>query len=331
MGARSAATALALIFTLASTAAIADEATTDRQAFNRIDEDNDGVINADEVRASSETWFLVYDADGDGMVSSEELAASDSTVNAGRVQLSDLDRDGDGEISREEFVGAERGYYDEVAPSENITTRDYGERVAEREDRLVPDMDGDGIVSEDEAAADWERSFLSSDRNRDDRIADDEWTGDVEGGLVYDDLDTDGDGSVSRQEYLAYGQQSYTDTRTSLGTDDVATRDYAESTRERDDALVPSADLDGDGIISRAEAEQDAERRFIAIDRDQNSFLSAPEFYGDVSLQDMVGISEGEPFTRDDMVSYREREFEEADLDGDGTVTVWEYRSYRRN
>lgn len=336
MNTRSTVTALGLIFGLGLTAgfgsaAPAAEPVRGSEAFNRIDEDDDGVIDADEVRASSETWFLAYDTDGDGYVSADEIAGRGGERGSARMVLGDLDADGDGSVSRDEFVGAQRGYYDEIAPSETITTRDYGAAVSERDNPLVPDLDEDDFVSEDEAAADWERTFLVMDRDRGDALSEDEWLGDVDGGPTYEDLDTDADNSVSRREYLAYGQQGYDATRDRLGADQLTTRDYTLSTRWRDEALTPSADLDGDGIISAAEAEADAGRWFDRADRDSNTFLDPPEYYGDISVQDMLGIGQGEVIAQEDIITYREQELGDADLDGDGVVTVWEYRSYRRN
>lgn len=333
-------TALGLLFSLGLAAgaggtAATQEAVDSRRAFNLIDANNDGVIDAEEMRSGSESWFLAYDADGDGVLTRDELASQGGAT--GRLVLADLDQDGDGMISREEFLGAQRGYYDQRVAEGEITSRDYAEMVSERDDRLVPDLDQDDVVSEEEAAADWQRSFAAMDLDDDDQISQDEWLGDVEGGPAFADLDADQDQAVSRQEYLAYGKQSYYGTREQAGAEPVSADAYLESTRWRDEALRPNPDLDGDGVISAEEFAADAERWFGSFDRDRDGIITEPDY--DPTQAEIRDITDtfaasGDAdviVSRDDFVAFREQQYEEADLDGDGVVSVWEYRAYRGN
>lgn len=337
-------TALGLIFTLGAAAGVtvpapasAQSAMNDRNVFDLMDRNDDGLIDAEEVRTGSETWFLAYDRDGDGQVTRDELAGSEGGgSDASRLVLADLDADGDGAVSREEFMAAHRGYYDEVAAGGDVTTRDYTERVSERDDPLVPDVDEDEMVSEDEAAADWERSFWAMDLDGDDALSEEEWPGDAEGAPAFSELDADQDQTISRWEYMEHGRQQYRAARERLGTDQVAAADYMESTRWREEAVAPAADLDGDGIITAAEAEAYAESWFMMYDRDRDGILTTPEYDPSQAavrnMTDMLRDSGGSDVIRqDDYMAYRDRALAEADLDGDGEVTVWEYRAYRQN
>lgn len=328
-------TALGLLFTLGFGGTAAAQGIDDRRVFDRIDANDDGVIDAEEVRAGSETWFLAYDADEDGVVTRDEMAQHDGA--SARFVLADLDQDGDGAISLEEFLGAEQGYYDERVGDQELTTRDYAEMVEERDDALVPDVDEDGMISEEEAAADWERSFFAMDLDDDQKLGEEEWLGDIEGGPSFTELDADQDAAVSRAEYLAFGKQAFYDTRDASGTDRLTAEEYAESVQWREDATIVNVDTDGDGIISAEEYAADAERWFGSFDRDRDGILTEPEYDPSQaairSITDTFAASGDADvvISRDDFVAFREGELADADLDGDGEVSVWEYRSFRQN
>ena len=112
-------------------------------------------------------------------------------------------------------------------------------------------------------------------------------------------------------------------------------------------------DADSDGVISDAEAAANREELFITMDADEDGALTLEEYraIGSGPGPMMAGVEgpfhvqaqerKAAAFTAmdsdgDSGVSQREwmaagqQRFAAADQDGDGTVTVWEFRSVRR-
>lgn len=331
-------TALAVVLaTGAAGSAMAATETTDTELFGKIDTDDDGVITLDELRTDSEDWFLEVDADGNGKITQDEMLSGSRSgglfgTKARRLFL-DLDMDSDGKVSRAEFVAdAESVYRDAVAraPDGRLTTADYAESVRQRDEPVqLMDLDEDGDVTEDEAAADFEQTFTMLDDDADGILTEAEW-GDADVAMA--EVDADGDGQVTRQEYMAYGESVYADLADPAPEEGrVTTADYTERRTHRDEPWE-LVDLDDDQYVSEEEAQADWVRRFQRLDVDDDGELTRDE------LARRVGPDVGElqeqaagGMTREDYMIAQEQEFAEADLDGDGEVTVWEYRTYRVN
>lgn len=109
------------------------------------------------------------DSDGDGNISFAEFQQGDNP------RLDRLDEDGDGLVSLEEFLAASPGRGPRNAERETDEER-LQERQARMEQRQIArfeemDLDGDGLVSKDEAQ---ESAFLRLDRDGNNLLSGDE-------------------------------------------------------------------------------------------------------------------------------------------------------------
>lgn len=246
--------------------------------MHMIDQNNDGVISEQELRANGEAWFNAMDADGDGELDQSEMQGA---------MVGGLDRDQDGQISEDEFL--------------------------EGMQRRAVDVDQDQMISQEEAAGDFGSVFAMLDEDGDGIIDQEEWNRQLD--FSMDELDDDGDGTVTRAEFMGHGEERYAQ---AAAEGDVTPEVYEESVafwqtdpfaddaaRERFAAL----DADGDGTLTRDEWEG---ADLYPMERD---------YYGETG-PDVI-------YQRDAFLDEEELAFSDADLDGDGEVTVWEYRAYR--
>ena len=246
--------------------------------MNMIDQNNDGVISEQELRAHGEAAFNAMDADGDGEIDQSEVQGA---------RLAGLDADQDGQISEDEFLQGMQ--------------------------RRAVDVDQDQMISQEEAAADFGSVFAMLDEDGDGVIGQEEWNRQLD--FSMDELDDNNDGQVTRAEFMGHGEEAY---GRAAAEGDVTMEVYEERVafwqtdpfaddvaRERFSRL----DEDGDGTLTRDEWEA---ADLYPLERD---------YYGETG-PDAI-------YQRDAFLDQEETSFAEADLDGDGEVTVWEYRAYR--
>lgn len=272
-------TALAVVLAAGAAGSVmAQESTSAR--MDMIDQNNDGVISEQELRAHGETMFDAMDADGDGTIDQDEMRDA---------QLARLDADQDGQVSEEEFMQGMRG-------------------------RTV-DVDRDEVVGQEEAAAEFRSVFAMLDEDGDGIISQEEWDRQLD--FSMNDLDDDGDGQLTRAEFMGYGERTYAQ---AAAEGDVTPEVYYERVApwradpfgdEADPERFSELDEDGDGTLTREEW-QEADADVYPLERDR---------YG-VAGPDVI-------YSRDEFLEQEEMTFADADLDGDGEVTVWEYRAYR--
>jgi hypothetical protein len=113
-----------------------------------------------------------FDLDGDGFLSGEEKRAMDATMKGEWMSAHDLD--GDGEMSPEEWDAYKQREFDNSA---------WGQELLRQFD-----LDGDGVLSaEEQAAMDAHIQELSEQKQQDELAR----------------LDTNGDGEISKDEYIA--------------------------------------------------------------------------------------------------------------------------------
>lgn len=89
------------------------------------------------------------------------------------------------------------------------------------------------------------------------------------------------------------------------------------------------ADANGDGTVSRAEAEAVAIQRFDAQDTDKDGFLTSNELSGAGLRAAMVGDTDGDgKFSRAEFVAQRNEQFARIDSNGDGIIAADEYKEW---
>jgi Ca2+-binding EF-hand superfamily protein len=164
--------------------------------FARLDADGDGVVTREEFNESgmrrAGRMFRQLDADGDGELTMAEFTAN--VADRAERMFSRMDRDGDGRVTAEDRPR-------NLARADRPGQAGMGPRGMGREMREL--MRGDGMTAESLAGLMEERA-----------------------GARFDRLDADGDGMISREEFMA-----------GLG--------------ERAERMVARMDRNEDGVVTR--------------------------------------------------------------------------------
>lgn len=189
------------------------------------------------------------DTDHDGALAFDELSRGEHFAR--------LDRDADGRVLRTD-----------------VPQRDEALRRFDR-----ADANHDGTLTKHEAEAAGRERFDEADADRDGRLTPDEMRAAFEARrqeraeVRLRELDGDGDGSVSVDEFLAHPGRLG---RLDADGDGAVERDEAPE-GERAQRVFDRADGDGDGRISESEAQAVRRRAFERLDRDGDGRLSSDE------------------------------------------------------
>jgi Ca2+-binding EF-hand superfamily protein len=195
------------------------------------------------------------------------------------------------------------------------------------------DTSMDSRIDADEAAKAGEQHFGAYDANADGYIARDEYlsyvgtsldarqkaraanmagiSATVRDDTAFSELDADGDGKLSRGEYMDRAQQAYG--AAAEGADGVATDAYSSVMRQSYDPK--SADLNKDGTISDWEAAADVEMDFGMRDADADDLLSQEEWSAKLD----------QPYD----AARSEKRFSTLDADKDERLSSEEFSSWR--
>lgn len=180
-----------------------------RKEFGKLDANRDGRLSRDEYRADyhRRNSFEALDADSDGGLSTEELAKLD------RYTTRSYDADGDGTVDASEFQAGRREEMKQ-ARRQNVEQK-LASLEGDELDRMVEkfDADGDGKVTADEVLAGRREARNQSRTERSKELfaslAGEGEALDVADQKAYGVYDADGDGKVSRDEFLAGQKADY--------------------------------------------------------------------------------------------------------------------------
>ncbi|MBV0911264.1 EF-hand domain-containing protein [Anianabacter salinae] len=196
-------------------------------AFTVVDGNEDGQIDSDEAEQMASDRFDSIDANADGTLTRDEYVAC-MNRGAGRTgtpmerspaDLAALDENDDGEVTFNEWVDTASGAYESVT-GDNPTSEDEDtarQLTYTREDGEVSPRSGDPTGVEY-----WSRvadMFEMTDADQSGGISEEEWSArEIEMGNMADafeqdfsNMDSSGDGSVSREEFNSDAMASYED------------------------------------------------------------------------------------------------------------------------
>jgi len=189
--------------------------------MDRHDANGDGKIERDEFQGP-ENAFVRMDANGDGVITADEITArrgegdrpgrrgGEGDRPGGRRNvdpearwqqaLERFDADNDGQISAEEFQGPERAFTLLDQNADGIVTQEEGTRFG----RGMGDRPGGGPGGPPDQGRNFERMLQNLDEDGDGSISREEWPGRDE---MFDRLDADGDGFVTEEDLQQAQQQ----------------------------------------------------------------------------------------------------------------------------
>lgn len=233
-----------------------------KRLFERFDTDEDGVITEAEISAVQAEDFATADTDANGEISLEEFKAAflersnDRMVRAFQF----MDRDGDGAVTQEE--------------ADRIANRMFG--------RL--DRDGNDVIERvrgqrGENAENSQRADAGERGGREHRS--------MRGGrggqarMVMGLFDTDGNGSVTREEFDAKRAELFALADTN-GSGSFTLDDFSPLWLAVNDARIVDmfqrADADGSLAISAEERDQAKEQMLNRADRNGDGVISKADF-----------------------------------------------------
>jgi Ca2+-binding EF-hand superfamily protein len=174
-----------------ATAAYADGPNGGHGGFLKsADLNKDGVIDQTEFQTTRDKWFADLDANKDGFVSADELKAFGDKMHA---EWAKKHADQAANQPDSDKTGGKHG--------------DFSQRILKR-----VDTDKDGKISKAEFDAEGTKLFAKLDENSDGKIASDEmpqrhWA--RFGGQMFDRIDADKDGKVTKAEFQAAGEKMF--------------------------------------------------------------------------------------------------------------------------
>lgn len=176
--------------TALATAAFADGASGGHSGgpggfLKSADLNKDGVIDQTEFQTTRDKWFTDLDANKDGFVTADELKAFGDKMHA-------------------EWA---KKHGDHAADKPEGKHGDFSQHILER-----VDTDKDGKISKAEFDAEGSKLFAKLDENGDGKIAQNElpqrhWA--RFGGEMFDRMDVDHDGKVTKAEFQAAGEKMF--------------------------------------------------------------------------------------------------------------------------
>lgn len=206
------------------------------------------------------------------------LSASPSSTQSNPGRFQGMDQNGDGTISRAEWRGSDQSFRRHDWNNDGVLSGEEVWAGGRRGWRRGGDNDyGSGQEPE---ISDWTaENFARLDRNRDDRISEQEWYYDWE---AFRRIDRNRDGVVSRQEFLGEGATDDDDRDDKFEAIDA---DHNGKVTEREwhgsRETFQWLDRNRDGVLTRAEVvgeEQPARNLFDRLDLDRNGRITSNEW-----------------------------------------------------
>jgi Ca2+-binding EF-hand superfamily protein len=208
---------LTVAATTLATAAFADGGKGHGGFLKSADLNKDGVIDQSEFQTTRDKWFADLDSNKDGFVTADELKAFGDKMHA--------------EWAKKH---ADQANGDKKADGKH---GDFSQRILER-----VDSDKDGKISKAEFDTEGSKLFTKLDENSDGKIAENEmpqrhWA--RFGGQMFDRMDADKDGQVTKAEFQAAGDKMFQ--RMDKNGDGIIEKDEM-SQGKHGDGEVPPAD-----------------------------------------------------------------------------------------
>jgi len=214
------------------------------------------------------------------------------------MRFTNIDANNDGKVSDQEMKTLRTTLFDRLDTDKDgaITRSEYDACL--NKDRTA------GKTAQDKSAGDESAQTRSAGEKAADKVA-----SNLRDEAGFEGIDADGDGTVTRREYIEHARDTYQSLGGSVAAEEKVAGVKADAYAEQRGPFAfsdRSADQDGDGMVSEGEAAFDAYRSFALLDGDGDQKLTGKEW------------QRAKPGTS------AARMFELMDLNGDGRITAEE-------
>jgi Ca2+-binding EF-hand superfamily protein len=231
--------------------------------LKKMDSNSDGRISLDEYLAAATARFKGIDTQNKGSINAADIASSPEAakrdLRKAQFMVKRLDSAGNGYVTQDEFLDAAQKRFARLDQK--------GDGKLTPDELSAPRRPHDGAPPPNAAAA-----ATDATNSKHAQFAQ----------AHFDKLDTNHDGVVSMDEYLAAATAMYQKLDTQ-GNGRVTAQELATSPRtlKRDERRAQFAikhmDTNGDGVVSQEEYLAAAKARFARIDKNGDGFIDAGE------------------------------------------------------
>jgi len=242
------------------------------RVFERFDLNADGSISQAEIEEASSINFANADTDGDGSLSLDEVKAGFLERSADRRvrAFQRLDRDGDGTVTRDEFDAVSNRLFSRMDRNGDGVLELRQERGERR-----------GGGRQEQARSGGQEGERSERGQRQDR----QWAGGGRGHgqmrMMFELLDQDGDGTVTREEFDAVRGELFASADTD-GSGSFALEDFSTIWMTVNDGRVvrmfQRLDDNGDLAVSPDERAAHSQRMMERMDRNGDGVVTKADF-----------------------------------------------------
>lgn len=249
--------------------------------------------------AAALTGTPAFAATGDSATKAPRDKMGASVADDCAMRFTNIDTNNDGKVSDQEMKTLRTNLFGRLDADQDgtITRREY-ENCMKQDAAASAGSDKAGSGKTDKSAA-----KTGSDKSGDDKASGDRAESD------FKKIDADGDGTVTRREYIEHARDTYQSLGGSVAAKEKVAGVKADAYAEQRGPFAfsdRSADQDGNGMVSEGEAAFDAYRNFALLDSDGDQKLTGEEW------------QRGKPGTM------AHRMFELMDLNDDGRITAEE-------
>lgn len=280
--------------------------------------------------AAALTGTPAFAATGDAATKAPRDKMGASVAGDCAMRFTNIDTNDDGKVSDQEMKTLRTSLFGKLdADKDGTITRSEYENCMKQDAAAAAGSDKAGSGKTDKSAAksgsDKSGSDTSGDKASNERAESD-----------FKKVDADGDGTVTRREYIEHARDNYQSLGGSVAAEEKVAGVKADAFAESRGPFAfsdRSADQDGNGMVSEGEAAFHAYRNFALLDSDGDQKLTGDEWQrgkpgtNAARMFELMDLNDDGRITAEESAEIWTLTRNEADVQS-GPVPVWVYQVY---